>query len=255
MVIAHVLSSLNVGGGERVALELGAGQVAAGHRVLAVSLAPAPDGPLTELFRERRVEVVRVEKRRAIDVTLPLRLALLFRRAGVGIVHTHNRMPLIYAAPAAKLARARVVHTRHGPGRGTARERILRRSAGRLVDAYVAVSPELAALARELGDCPDERISVIHNGIDVARFRPDPEARRATRAALGIPRGGVRVRIGGAAGRREGVPPPGARGGAAPGRRQRERRRRCGRRRRGCLSGDRGRRLRGGGDPGRGGTR
>ena len=44
--IVHVLSSFGMGGQERVALDLATGLAAAGHRVLTVSLAPPPDGPL-----------------------------------------------------------------------------------------------------------------------------------------------------------------------------------------------------------------
>ena len=187
MLIAHVLSSLRIGGGERVALELAAGQVRAGHDVTVVSLAPEPDGPLADEFRARRVAVERVAKGAGVEPTLPLRLAQVLRRHRVQIVHTHNRLPLMYGAFAGRLAGARVIHTRHGPGRGTRRESFLRRAAGRLLDAYVGVSPELAALAREVHDCAPARISVIENGIDLERFRADPEARLRTRAALGIP--------------------------------------------------------------------
>jgi glycosyltransferase involved in cell wall biosynthesis len=189
MNIAHVLSSVRIGGQERVALDLGAGQRAAGHSVVVVSLAPPPDGPLAEAFRARGVDVERVAKGAGVDPLLTLRLAAAFRRRGVGVVHTHNRLPLIYGAAAGKLAGAVVVHTRHGPGRGTRRERWLRRIAGRFLDAYVGVSPELVALARELGDAPDGKLVVVENGIDLERFRPDADARRVTRAALGIPEG------------------------------------------------------------------
>ena len=187
MVIAHVLSSLRIGGQERVALELGAGQVAAGHQVQVVSLAPPPDGPLADAFRARGMTVQRVPKRTGIDLTLSLRLTLAFRRARLDVVHTHNRMPLIYGAAAGRLAGATVVHTRHGPGRGTRREQWLRAGAGRLVDAYVAVSPELRDLARGLGDCPPEKLRVIENGIDLGRFGGAGGERGAARAALGIP--------------------------------------------------------------------
>ena len=51
MIIAHVLSSFGVGGQERVALDLAAAQRARGHTVIAVSLAPPPEGPLAEEFR------------------------------------------------------------------------------------------------------------------------------------------------------------------------------------------------------------
>jgi glycosyltransferase involved in cell wall biosynthesis len=187
MNIAHVLSSVRIGGQERVALDLASGQRALGHEVVVVSLAPPPDGPLAGAFRERGVDVERVAKRPGVDPTLSLRLASLFRRRGVGVVHTHNRMPLLYGAAAGKLARAVVVHTRHGPGRGTPREQWMRRGAGLLLDAYVAVSPELEKLARELRDAAPAKLTVIENGIDLQRFRPDEAARRATRQSLGIP--------------------------------------------------------------------
>jgi glycosyltransferase involved in cell wall biosynthesis len=187
MKIAHVLSSVRIGGQERVVLDLASGQRAAGHEVVVVSLAPPPDGPLAQAFRARGVDVVRVAKRPGVDPTLPVRLTAFFRRRRLCVVHTHNRMPLLYGAVAGKLAGAVVVHTRHGPGRGTPREQWLRRGAGRLLDAYVAVSPELERLARALGDCAPAKLTVIENGIDLLRFRPDADARRATRETLGIP--------------------------------------------------------------------
>jgi glycosyltransferase involved in cell wall biosynthesis len=196
MTVAHVLTSLHIGGAERVALELAGGQVAAAHEVLVVSLAPAPDvvslapapdGPLDKAFDARGVRVRRVAKRPGVDPTLPVRLAALFRREGVGIVHTHNRLPLIYGAWGGRLAGAAVVHTRHGPGRGTRREQWLRRAAGRLLHAYVTVSPELRDLALELRDCGPHKLVVIENGIELARFAHGAEERRAARAALDLP--------------------------------------------------------------------
>jgi len=170
-----------------MALELAGGQRGAGNDVLVVSLAPPPDGPLADAFRARGVAVERVAKRPGFDVTLPLRLAALFRRRHVGVVHTHNRQPLIYGAAAGKLAGAKVVHTRHGPGRGTRRERWLRRGASTMVDAYVAVSPALATLTRELGDVSDGKLKVIENGIDLGTFGGAAGERDAVRGELGIP--------------------------------------------------------------------
>jgi glycosyltransferase involved in cell wall biosynthesis len=189
MVIAHVLSSLSIGGGERVALGLSALQVAAGHRVLVISLAAPPDGPLAEAFKAAGVAVLRVPKRPGLDPILSLRLASLFRREEVDVVHTHNRLPLAYGVAAGRLAGAVVVHTRHGPGRGKPAQRALWRAAGRLLHAYVVVSPGLLDLARSLGACPPSRLRIIENGIDIERFRSTPEARRAAREAFGIPAG------------------------------------------------------------------
>jgi glycosyltransferase involved in cell wall biosynthesis len=187
MVVAHVLTSLEIGGGERVALELASGQVAASHEVMVVSLAPPPNGPLESAFRAQGVAVHRVAKGAGVDVTLPLRLAALFLRRRVGVVHVHNRMPLIYGAPAGRLTGAVVVHTRHGPRPSTPRQRWLERNAGRFIHAYVAVSPELRELAASTGDFAPEKLTVIENGVDLKRFETIPEEGRAVRAALGIP--------------------------------------------------------------------
>jgi len=187
MNIAHVLTSLEIGGGERLTLDLAGGQAAAGHQVSVVSLAPPPDGPLAQAFRERGVAVQRVAKRGGVDPTLPARLALLFRRQRVGVVHLHNRLPLIYGAPAGRLAGAVVVHTRHGPRPSGRAQQLLLRGAARLLHAYVAVSPELATLARDRGESAAETIFVIENGIDVDRFQATLERRRRARATLGVP--------------------------------------------------------------------
>ena len=56
-----------------------------------------------------------------------------------------------------------------------------------MLDAYVAVSPELRALASALGDCAPRKLAVIENGIDLVRFAGQPGDRQAARAALGIP--------------------------------------------------------------------
>jgi glycosyltransferase involved in cell wall biosynthesis len=187
MVIAHVLTSLEIGGGERVALELASGQVAAGHSVMVISLTSPPDGPLAEVFRARGVAVHWAAKRTGVDPTLPLRLMAIFRREGVTVVHLHNRLPLIYGAAAGRLAGAVVVHTRHGPRQSTPQQQWLLRGAGQLVHAYVVVSSEVRDFARRHGECPQDRISIIDNGVDVSSFSFGFEERRAARQALGIP--------------------------------------------------------------------
>ena len=185
--IVHVLSSYGVGGQERVALDLAAGQVERGHRVAVVSLAGEPDGPLAAEFAAAGVDVHRVARKPRIDPVLVGVLAWVLRRLGADIVHTHNPLPLIYGAPAARLIGATAIHTKHGINPGSRVERALRKAAARLVAAFVAVSEVTAEQAREQRDCPLDRLHVIPNGIRLERFRPDPEARAAVRAELGIP--------------------------------------------------------------------
>jgi glycosyltransferase involved in cell wall biosynthesis len=117
---------------------------------------------------------------------LIVRLARWLRQRGTQLVHTHNRMALIYGAPAARLARAVVVHTKHGnnPKGGT---RLLAGNlAGKVVHAFVAVSPETAAFARKRREVDERRLLVIPNGVELGRFHPAPAGRERVRKELGI---------------------------------------------------------------------
>jgi glycosyltransferase involved in cell wall biosynthesis len=187
MIIAHVLSSFGLGGQEKVALDLATKQRNAGHYVVAVSLAAPPEGPIAAEFRRADVRAHTVAKSDGVDASLPVRLASLLRTEHVDVVHTHNPHALIYGAPAAGLARTSIVHTKHGANPDVPRRRWLRRVASTLVDACVAVTPALAALARRDQDCNPDLLHVIPNGIDMYRFAPRAEARRRIRAELGIP--------------------------------------------------------------------
>ena len=67
-----------MGGAERVALDLAIVQQRLGHRVLALSLAPGPEGPLAQEYRTADIPVHTVAKRPGIDISLPPRVARLF---------------------------------------------------------------------------------------------------------------------------------------------------------------------------------
>ena len=181
-----MLSSFGVGGQERVALDLAIGQRARGHEVGVVSLAAPPDGPMAEEFARAGVAVGRVPKRRGVDPALVSRLARELRRRRADVVHTHNPLALIYGAPAARLAGAAAIHTKHGRNPGGLGERLLRRVAAHLVFAFVAVSETTEAQARELHDAPPAKLCTIPNGIRLDRYAPDLEARAAVRAELGL---------------------------------------------------------------------
>lgn len=186
--VVHVLSSLGMGGQERVALDLAVGQVRRGFRVTAISLAPPPEGPLAAEFRRAGAEVTCVPRSgEGFDLLLPLRLARRLRRDRTDLVHTHNRMALLYGAPAGRLARAAVVHTKHGRNPGSRTQVRVARLAARFVDAFVAVSAETAAFARERREVPEARLSTIANGIALDRFHPDAAARDRLREQLRIP--------------------------------------------------------------------
>jgi len=184
--IVHVLSSFGVGGQERVALDLAIGQRARGHRVGVISLAPPPDGAMAQEFAEAGIEVGRVPKHGGLDPTLVPRLARELRARRADVVHTHNPLPLIYGAPAARLVGAAAIHTKHGINPGGRAHLLLRRAAAQLVHAFVAVSDTTAAQARAQRDMPEGRLHTIPNGIRLDRYQPDAEARAAARVELGL---------------------------------------------------------------------
>ena len=185
--IVHVLSSFGVGGQERVALDLAIGQKARGHSVSVLSLAPPPDGAMAEEFRDHGIAVDRVPKRGGgIDATLVPRLVRALKKLGADVVHTHNPLPLIYGAPAARLAGAASIHTKHGINPGGRGHRLLRRAAAHLAHAFVAVSDTTEKQAREQRDAPGAKIHTIANGIRLDRYHPDADARARTRVELGL---------------------------------------------------------------------
>ncbi|MBA3457278.1 MAG: glycosyltransferase [Deltaproteobacteria bacterium] len=184
--IVHVLSSYGVGGQERVALDLAIGQKQRGHDVSVLSLAAEPDGAMAAEFAQAGISVGRVVKHGGLDPTLVPRLARELRRRKVDVVHTHNPLPLIYGAPAARLAGAAAIHTKHGVNPGSRGHRMLRRAAAQLTHAFVAVSDTTEIQARKQRDAPLARLHTIPNGIRLDRYAPDPEARAAARVELGL---------------------------------------------------------------------
>lgn len=169
-----------------MALDLAIGQKSRGHEVSVISLAPPPDGAMAAEFTEAGIAVDRVAKYGGVDPTLVPRLARALRRHRADIVHTHNPLPLIYGAPAARLVGAAAIHTKHGMNPGGKGIRLLRRAAARLVHAFVAVSDTTAEQARAQHDSPPAKLHTIPNGIRLERYAPDAEARVAARVELGL---------------------------------------------------------------------
>ena len=188
LTIAHVLTSLSVGGGERVALLLAQRQVELGHRVLVASLEADGDGGLRPEFEEAGATVVAIPKAaHGVDPKLWLELWSWAWGERADVVHTHNSLPQIYGAPAGRAAGARVVHTEHGRHEASVLQRRLRQITCAPVHRMFAVSEATADFVRELGLIADDRLGVILNGTDVRRFARDADRRARARASWGIP--------------------------------------------------------------------
>jgi sugar transferase (PEP-CTERM/EpsH1 system associated) len=184
--IVQVIPTLRVGGLEKVVVRL------AEHfapRMRQTVVAPAPTGPVSQLFPSE-VTVVAMADQRRPDRWNALRMARLFRTLQPDVVHTRN-WTCIDAIVAARLAGVPIViHGEHGreatdpEGRNAGRRR-LRRLLGPLVTEFVTVSQDLARWLIEEVRIPAQKVCTIYNGVDTCRFSSD--GRDGARQALGIP--------------------------------------------------------------------
>lgn len=123
------------------------------------------------------------------------RLAGIIRDGKYDLVHTHLYRACLYGRFAARIAGVRtIVATEHSLGAVQIEGRPLSTGARalylageRLGTATVAVSNTVARRLERWGVRRD-RIHVVPNGIEVARFAYDEGARRAAREHLGLPR-------------------------------------------------------------------
>ncbi len=157
-----------------------------GYRVIVVSLENPPAGSLTSGFEEAGIRVLRVPKLPGVDVTLYARLLACFRREAVSVVHTHNPLPLIYAAAPARLAGARVVHTKHGPHPAAPLPMMLKRVGAASTHVFVAVSEATAAFSQKVHEVSSRKVRVILNATDLTKFSRDEAARARVRESWGV---------------------------------------------------------------------
>ncbi len=173
--VVHVTLGLDLGGQEKLLAEFARHADTRRFALHFVSLTTR--GPVADEIAAAGWPVTALGAPSGLRPGLVLRLAYLFRQLKADVVHTHDERPNIHAAPAAWLARARCVHTRHSQAsKLTARQRLLVRLAAEANDAFVCISHDSARLARAQGIAA-RRLTVLHNGIDLTRFAhkgPDP---------------------------------------------------------------------------------
>ncbi|MET9963210.1 glycosyltransferase [Streptomyces sp. NPDC006326] len=187
--VLHVITGLGVGGAEQ--------QLRLLLRHLPVQcdvLTLTNPGPVAEGLRADGVRVVNLGMRGNRDLGALPKLVRFIRRGRYDLVHTHLYRACLYGRIAARIAGVgAVVATEHSLGAGEIEGRPLSRGARalylageRLGAATVAVSDTVAARLEGWG-VPAERVHVVPNGIEAARFRFDEEVRRSTRARTGLP--------------------------------------------------------------------
>lgn len=149
-------------------------------------------GPHAAGLQRKGVRIVSIEASASRSRFQTPALLTAIRDTRPHLVHSRN-WGAIEAVLAARLTRsASVVHSEHGydaeSGLGDSRRRrYLRRVAFALADRVITVSSQLRAVHAQRTGFPARKITVIHNGVDCARFVPDARERDRVRRELDIP--------------------------------------------------------------------
>lgn len=167
--VVHVVASLDVGGLERVVLDLvtHADRTRVNPRVVCLEHA----GALAPRFTAAGIPVDCLPPTSGMTGRI-LRLARLLRDVGADIMHAHNVKAHLHGALAARLAGVPVsVSTKHGRNFPTgALTRAANRLASSLCSDLVGVSNDCAALWHDVESADASKVSVVTNGIDLDAF-------------------------------------------------------------------------------------
>ncbi len=184
----QIIPRLDTGGAELSAIEINSAVVAAGGRSIVVTEGGrmadriTADGGELQILRTGTKNPFRI-LRNVSNVRL---LAVL---EGVDLIHARSRAPAWSALIAAHQAGIPFVTTYHGAYAEKSRIKNLYNSVMARSDAVIANSHYTSRLIQARYGTPDERIRVIHRGVDEAQFDPAKvSARRleAMRIKLGL---------------------------------------------------------------------
>lgn len=175
MHIVQLVEDLELGGLERLAVDLALAQRKAGHQVTVYCLYGA--GPLAEPLKAAGIPVATFQKARGFSMAAVLAMAKRLREDRAQVIHGHNPGVHHYAALAARLAGVpAVVNTRHSvtTSKDVPYQERYFRWVKPLTSHVVFVCDFVRrGLEQRLG-YPPEKCSVILNGIPLTRFRDHP---------------------------------------------------------------------------------
>jgi len=167
MRILHIVISLDMGGLEMVVCALANAQIARGHEVC-LGVVEYP-GMLADRVQAGAVWIGDLAHRGRWRTALAL--ARFVRKHQIEVIHSHDPQPHFYAVLARLLTGVRVIHTKHGRNYPDMPRRVfLNRVLAWFTERVVAVSEDVAELARTLERTNPRKVVVVRNGVDYRRF-------------------------------------------------------------------------------------
>lgn len=189
--VALMLSGLPSTGAESVVVRSLADLRDAGVEPVLVTLNTRRDGPLAEEVRAAGIRRIDVDARRMVDPGAIRRLVAAFRRERFAVAHANDQDSIILGGLLRRLTGTPLVVSRHvlvepaEDARERVRARLVLEVARRAADHVIVVADAVAtALSAQTG-IPAERITAVHNGVELAAYAPDAGERAAVRAELG----------------------------------------------------------------------
>jgi glycosyltransferase involved in cell wall biosynthesis len=172
MRIVELVNNLEIGGAERLVVDLASALKSRGHQVGVACLRTG--GPLGEILKQADIDVCVLNKSAGPSMRVLSRLAAYLRRSRADVLHTHNPLVHHYGVVAGWLARVPVIaNTIHGPGNVSARrgfKELLYGAVCQFSDQIVAVCPTAHQAFVQTGAIPRRKLIVVNNGIRLDAF-------------------------------------------------------------------------------------
>lgn len=177
--VLHLLSSLNVGGREKVAIDIV--NSLDRERFVPVLMSLRPGGSMRERVNDD-VEVITYNKSDKLDFNAYREISNVIRKKNIDVLHTHNPGAFLYGFIGGKLGGLKkIINTEHGFEYNlNLKKRIAERICRRFIALTIAVSDDVK---KRLGSSGE--IRVLHNGIIISDSDYSGE-RENQRRMLGI---------------------------------------------------------------------
>lgn len=169
--IIQIIPDLDTGGAELSAIEIAGAITQAGGRAIVLSRG----GRLEADLKAAGGEFVRfpaATKNPAKIISNAFAIARLISREGAAIIHARSRAPAWSALIAARRTGIPFVTTYHGAYNEKGSLKRLYNSVMARSDVIIANSHYTSRLVQDRYSTPDERIRVIHRGVDMEKFDP-----------------------------------------------------------------------------------
>ncbi|HNS95858.1 MAG TPA: glycosyltransferase [Polyangiaceae bacterium] len=189
--VTHAVLSLDVGGLERIVLDLARIGVQRGDRVTVICL--EKQGELAPIAQRFGAEIHCLDKPAGRHLEIIPKAASFLQRARPQIIHTHQIGPAWYLGQVAASFGIPLIHTEHGDPFARAKRlwniaklRWLYRQSSRWLRRFCCVSHPIAQTMRRFHTVPNSLLTVVPNGIRTDA-PPQMPSRSQIRAQWSIP--------------------------------------------------------------------